>query len=172
MPLNSAGDCPKCKRAGREQNPDMCSDCQQGYCPHCDGGCSTPSCQDDETDGNQGAEQGPVATSASAALSSSSHSALSPSVDQAVHRAACNICGRAWKDGIEVTSPDQAVPASVLEDIRDPFAGGYGADFRVDDDIPKPIRDELMRLAEHKKLSIYYLTAIYRQGRIDERREH
>lgn len=39
MPLNSKGDCAKCKRAGREQNPDMCSDCGVGYCPHCDGGC-------------------------------------------------------------------------------------------------------------------------------------
>lgn len=58
-------------------------------------------------------------------------------------------------------------PQTVLTDIRSPYQMAGGIDFTVNSDVPQKIREELMRLAISKNLSIYYLCAIYRQGHSD-----
>lgn len=58
------------------------------------------------------------------------------------------------------------MPKSVLSEIHNPAI----LDGHSEDDVPLPIRQELIHAAMQKQISYYYLCAIYRQGRLDEQR--
>ena len=60
---------------------------------------------------------------------------------------------------------------TVLEDIREPVFGSNNmADIPQQEDIPAPVRRELLEAASRAKINYYWLCGVYRQGMIDARR--